>query len=529
MRVSAGPRRACGGARASIRGIDAPARHRPTDPGRRKARDRRLAAGALLVALAALGLLLALKSCDGDESPSALVPRDPPPAGDVLAYDASREEELEQRAAFGLAHPLYAKSPGGVFATAERTDAFRALVEDAVEGSGLEVDLVEAIVFLESGGRPDVIAGDDPIAASGLTQILAETAQNFLGMDVDLERSRVLTVRIAGAERRGDHTRAERLRAQRRAVDDRFEPEEALAGTVRYLASAQERLGREDLAVVSYHMGIGNLTNVLRAYTGSGSEIPVPELAEDEDLSWARVFFDTAPDNHPEARALLTRLGDDSPTYYWRVLAAREIMRLYRDDPERLEQLDLLHAAKASAEEVLHPPAETERFVDDADLRRALDDHVLQALPDDPARLGFRLDRTLGELAPQLGASRELYRSVRPEALAVLVYLGSRVQALSGAARPLEVTSAVRDDAYQQLLRAENIEAARGYSLHTTGYAFDIRRRYESGAQAQAFQFLLDDLTARGLIAWIREPAAIHVTVASEAEEIVEDLLERSP
>jgi uncharacterized protein DUF5715 len=484
---------------------------------------------AALVAVVALGVLLALRSCGGDERASALVPRDPLPTGDVLEYDDSRDDELEVRAAFGLGHPLYAKSPGGVFATAERTDSFRPLVEDAVAGSGLDADLVEAIVFLESGGRPDVIAGDDPVAASGLTQILAETAQNFLGMEVDLERSRALTVRIAGAERRGDHARAERLRAERRAIDARFEPEEALAGTLRYLAAARERLGRDDLAVVSYHMGIGNLTNVLRAYAAASSDVSVPELVEDEELTWARVFFDTAPDRHPEAHALLARLGDDSPTYYWRVLAAREIMRLYRDDPARLEQLDLLHAAKASAEEVLHPPAETERFVDDGDLRRALDDHVLQELPDDPARLGFRLDGTLGELAPQLGSSRELYRALRPEALALLVYLGSRVQALSGAARPLEVTSAVRDDGYQQLLREDNAEATRGYSLHTTGYAFDIRRRYESGAQAQAFQFLLDDLTARGLIAWIREPAAIHVTVASEAEELVDGLLEPGP
>jgi len=78
------------------------------------------------------------------------------------------------------------------------------------------------------------------------------------------------------------------------------------------------------------------------------------------------------------------------------------------------------------------------------------------------------------------------------------------------------------------LLRGRNAEAAARYSLHTTGYAFDIRRRYESGAQAQAFQFLLDDLTARGLIAWVREPAAIHVTVASEANALVPLMLERA-
>jgi hypothetical protein len=135
----------------------------------------------------------------------------------------------------------------------------------------------------------------------------------------------------------------------------------------------------------------------------------------------------------------------------------------------------------------------------------------------------------MGELASRLGRPRDLYRGLRAEALAVLVYVGSRVRELSGASLPLQVTSTVRDDEYQGLLRATNPEATHRYSLHTTGLAFDVRRRYESGAQAQAFQFILDDLTARGLIAWAREPAAIHVTVASDAEVLVSELLERAP
>jgi len=470
--------------------------------------------------------IVLLRPSGGDDQNSLLVPRNPLPSTDVLGYEPSQQDALERQAASGLSHPLYEKSPGGVLATARRVDAFRPLVEAAVEDTEIDADLLEAIVFLESGGRPDVIAGDDPEAASGLTQILAETAQSFLGMNVDLDRSRALTVRIAGAERRGDLARAERLRADRRAIDARFDPAQALAGTVRYLSRAYERLGREDLAVVSYHMGIGNLTNVLRAYTGSGAETPVPELVDENDLSWAHVFFDTAPDWHPAAHRLLARLGDDSPTYYWRVLAAAEIMRLYRNDFDRLQELDLLHGAKASAEEVLHPPSETERFADGIDLQRAWDDRVLQPLPEDPGRLGFTVDPSMGELAPALGRPRDLYRGLRKEALALLVYVGSRVQAIGGASRPLQVTSSVRDEEYQSLLRATNPEAAQRYSLHTTGYAFDVRRRYESGAQAQAFQFMLDDLTARGLIAWAREPAAIHVTVAENAAELVPELLE---
>lgn len=468
-----------------------------------------------------------MKSCDGSESPAALAPRTDQVGVDALAYDESQAEELELRAAFGLSHPLYARSPGGVFATARRTDSFRPLVEEAVDGSELDADLVEAIVFLESGGRPDVIAGDDPVAAAGLTQILAETAQNFLGMNVDLDESRRLTVRIAGAERRGNMAVAERLRERRRTIDTRFDPAQALAGTVRYLTSARDQLGRDDLAAVSYHMGIGNLSNVLRAYAGAtGSAVDVSEIVEDGDLSWVRVFFDTAPDRNGAAHQLLARLGDDSPTYYWRLLAAREIMRLYRDDPEHLQELDLLHGAKSSAEEVLHPPFETGRFADATDVLHAWDTHVLQELPNAPSRFGFSVDPTMGELAPQLGQPKELYRGLRAEAFAVLVYMAGRVKEISSAAKPLEVTSSLRDDAYQELLRDDNPEAAHGYSLHTTGYAFDIRRRYESGAQAQAFQFLLDDLAARGLIAWIREPAAIHVTVASEAEALIPLMLE---
>ncbi len=345
-------------------------------------------------------------------------------------------------------------------------------------------------------------------------------------MEVDLAESRRLTTRIRAEVRRGDAVAAAQLRAERRAIDARFDPEQALAGTVRYLTTARDRLGRDDLAVVSYHMGIGNLSRVLRAYVGEASNPTIPKLVDDADLSWVRVFFDSTPADRSTAYALLAQLGDDSPTYYWRVLAAREIMRLYRDDPDQLRVLDELHRAKASAEEVLHPGSKTVRFADADDLESASSEHTLLPLPSDPVRYGFVVDSTMGELAPQLGRDAEIYRGLRPEALALLLHLADRVRAFSGAARPLEVTSTVRDDAYQALLRTQNLEATAGYSLHTTGYAFDIRRSYESSAQARAFQFMLDDLTARGLIAWVREPAAIHITVSSDAKVLVPVFLE---
>ena len=59
--------------------------------------------------------------------------------------------------------------------------------------------------------------------------------------------------------------------------------------------------------------------------------------------------------------------------------------------------------------------------------------------------------------------------------------------------------------------------AARSYSMHTTGYAFDIARTYSSERQARAFQYVLDRLVAANAIAYIREAAAIHIAVASDA------------
>src|ERR687886_307017 len=48
---------------------------------------------------------------------------------------------------------------------------------------------LEAIVLLESAGRPDAQASEDLDGAVGLTQILAETGRNLLGMRVDVQAS----------------------------------------------------------------------------------------------------------------------------------------------------------------------------------------------------------------------------------------------------------------------------------------------------------------------------------------------------
>jgi hypothetical protein len=430
---------------------------------------RRLALVVLLLAgLAVAGYLVLREDDPPTYSPLEI-------KGDPYAYEPDREDEFEARAAAGHSHVVYAKSPGGVVATARRVERFRDDIERAADEAEVDPDLIEGMVLLESAGRPDAVASDDLEGAVGLTQILAETATNLLDMRVDVRASERLTRRLGRA--RGPR-QADRLRAKRRQVDERFDPRKALAATGRYLKLAMDEFGREDLAVVSYHMGIGNLQSLLAAYG-------------DDDASYAQVFFDIAPNRHPRAYRLLAGLGDDSKTYLWRVLASREVMRLYREERGELERLASLHAGAPSGELALHPPRGTETFDTKDDLTAAFLDSELRPFPDEPRRYGLHRDPKIGD---------PLLWGLRPEAFALAVYTARGVRKVSGTRAPLTVTRAVLP----------------GDGIHATGYAFDVSRDYRSGAQAEAFQYMLDRLQALNLIAWTRDTKTIHITASGE-------------
>jgi soluble lytic murein transglycosylase-like protein len=467
----------------------------------RRSRQSRL---VLAAGVAILLIAVAVNGLQGGGAPPLPLPGIGRPARsrDPFGYVSAREPAFVARAVAGNAHVLFTKSPGGVIATAARVVHFRRLITSATAGSGIDPDLVEGLVFLESAGRPNAIAGPDPASAAGLTQILASTGQALLGMHIDLARSRKITAAIDRAFALGQTNRIGRLQAQRTKVDDRFNPSKALAATVRYLELSQRRFGRVDLAFESYHMGIGNLAHVLDDYDG-GRPIPYVQL-----------YFDTAPDRHTSAYRLLSGFGDDSSLYWWRVLAAVQIMRMYRSDPHALSRLASLQTAEDSAAEVLHPPADTSSFATPDALDAAYARRQILPLPSNAASLGLRYDPGMGSLARRLGVSTALYRGLRPPALDLMIELAVRVKMLSHSRQPLVVTSAVQDLRYQRLLGISDPPAAAGYS-------FTIARQYAGQPQALAFQAMLDRLQALNLIAWERYPSEIEVTVAGDSDRFL--------
>jgi soluble lytic murein transglycosylase-like protein len=377
---------------------------------------------------------------------------------------------LERDAAVGMSRSFF---DGTVFTTAARVAQWRPLVVRAARAAGVDPNVLEAIVWVESSGRADVTNK----SAVGLTQLDPWVARS-VGLHVDVRRAAVLTRRISRSWRIA-HTR--QLRRWRARYDERFAPAKELRASAAYLAHARAVLGRDDLAIEAYHLGIPRL----RAAKASYGEL----------------FFN----------------GGRVDDYALKVFAAERILHLYRANRAALAFEAQQQARKSSAEEYLHPLYRTHRFATPGSILRAELHHTLRMIPVQTKATHILIGGALGGEARNLGRSRRLYRALRPAAVDVLLYIGKRVHELSGARKPLILTSAVRDLRYQRVLTHVNANAAHSYSLHTTGYAFDIARSYAGNRQARAFQYVLDRLTAANAIAYIREAAAIHIAVAADA------------
>ena len=261
---------------------------------------------------------------------------------------------------------------------------------------------------------------------------------------------------------------------------------------MRYLKIAEQQFGRQDLAIESYHMGIGNLHQVLADYDG-GRAVP-----------YAQLYFDSAPTRHAAAYRLLASFGDDSWTYYWRVLAAVQIMHLWRTDRVALNRLNALQIADDAGGSVLHP-------------------HVTPFA--DPGRAGRGLPEPRHRAAAVQRRRRWGSWSTRPWARARKAVGAPAVAvprpATRGAALPHRARRAGPPGLRGQGARCASqsdgaptsgsrTRPAVSDPLAATGWSFSVERRYASRAQAAAFQAILDRLQSLNLIAWAREPDVIR-------------------
>ena len=171
------------------------------------------------------------------ESAEPLVPHSRAEGGDFgpLRYDRAHNATFERRAAAGFAHPLYAKSPGGVAATAQRVQRWRRASSGRRRGRHRPRHDGGDRVPRERGrpqghGRPGPARGRraDPDPPRHRHRA-ARHARRPAGASIRITRR---------SPRRGAR-HAPRVVAtllqRRQRVDERFNPDKALAGTARYL------------------------------------------------------------------------------------------------------------------------------------------------------------------------------------------------------------------------------------------------------------------------------------------------------
>ena len=257
-------------------------------------------------------------------------------------------------------------------------------------------------MFVESAGRPDVIAGATRPTPSGLTQILAQTGSSLLGMHIDLARSRQADRpdrRRLGA---GPGGLVARLQRPAGRVDDRFDPRQALAGDGPLPADRRAALRARRTSRSSPTTWGSATCSACSTTTTAATPCRTPQL-----------YFDTAPDHHPPAYALISGFGDDSSLYYWRLLGAQQIMRLYRTDRSALKRQIALQTAADSNADVLHPPGPPRAVRHPGRARRRLRARRSCRCPRTRARLGLRYDPAIGSLAARLGFAPALYRGLR--------------------------------------------------------------------------------------------------------------------
>jgi hypothetical protein len=120
---------------------------------------------------------------------------------------------------------------------------------------------------------------------------------------------------------------------------------------------------------------------------------------------------------------------------------------------------------------------------------------------------------------------RALFRGLRPESLATLLYVPKEMRRNAGGSH-LRVTSTVRDLKYQRALIGVNSQATRAFSLHTTGFAVDVSRNFRNRREERAFIAVLERLRAHDVLDFVYEPAAIHFTVGPEGKRML-PLLDR--
>ncbi|HXB67701.1 MAG TPA: transglycosylase SLT domain-containing protein [Candidatus Acidoferrales bacterium] len=379
----------------------------------------------------------------------------------------------------------------------------QALFRQASESSGMPASIIEAISYLESWGDPKA---ESPAGPKGIMQISQATAAG-MGLKV-VWATRYKTTRekvpVKGRSRSGKTTYRTVSRKTPYKVmvrDDRLAPDRAIPAAARYLAGLEQKFGGRDWAIFAYHCGQGCVTMMQdltrRARGITKSQITVPRMFFSCSPAWNRELYEAIQQQMQR---------DYSPTYWFRVMRAEQLLALYRRDPAEFAALaqeyksEFVTAGRAPHRLAVWLKREDLLYHNEDDIRADPGKKLTKAL-DRPDHFGYRLN-----IAADSTENLEYFREAAPAAIGTLTYIAFETRRLfdemahtGGKFQPLDVTSLVAPEEFSKVKGRPEALA------HASGQVFDVDYSALPPAEIECLRFVLDDLGWDGFLGFVED------------------------
>jgi hypothetical protein len=362
----------------------------------------------------------------------------------------------------------------------------------------MPASVVEAIAYLESWGDA---RAESPSGPKGIMQISGATARGMGLRVVMATRYRVTRDRVlisAKAKKPRYKTLTHRTPYVVTVRDDRLIPERAIPAAARYLAGMEQKFGGRDWAIFAYHCGQGCVAEMMDL-TRRARGIPK------DQLTVPRMFFSNSPSwNRELYQAIQQQMQRDwSPTYYFRILRAQQLLALYRRDPVAFASLsqqyrsDFTGGVRAPHRLSVWLKRDDMVFRRGDDIRVDLGKRLVKAL-DRPEHFGYSL-----RILPDSPENLDYFSEASPAALGALTYIAYESRRLFDEMKtrekwqPLPITSLVEPEEYARQKREG--------MAHTSGQVFDVDYSGLPPAELESLRFVLNDLGWAGYLGFVEE------------------------
>jgi hypothetical protein len=285
--------------------------------------------------------------------------------------------------------------------------------------------------------------------------------------------------------------------------DERLMPERAIPAAAKYLAGMERKFGGRDWAVFAYHCGQGCVA-MMQDITRRARGIP------QDEFTVARMFFSCSPAwNRELYEAVQQQMQRDwSPTYWFRIRRAEQLLDLYRRDPDDFARIqkeyksDFVTNVRAPHRLSVWLRRDDLVYRNDGDIRADAAHHLAHAF-NQPDFFGYQL-----KLAPE----QDYFSEASTAAIGTLAYISYETRRLyeeTGAKtpfHPLEVTSLVEPEEYAR--QKGHPEAV----SHCSGEVFDIDYSALPPTELECLRFILSDLGWNGYLGFVEQgPDNFHI------------------